>query len=110
MSGHSTRWFLQTASINQRRTISHVGQKSGATVITCACRVETPRRQVRTVDRSESRIGPRYLVPAGTDVAVGDRIAASAAPAAGDWREVVAVGEQRDHHGAVDHLVVEVGS
>lgn len=108
---HASRYFLQWCSIRRQPAVTTDGEPTTAAtpVVTAVrCRIEVPRRQVRTIDQTEVRISPRYLVPFDTGVAVGDAIAPSMTPAAGDYRAIVAVGEQYDHRGALDHLSLEV--
>ena len=107
---HSTRYFLQTCSVTARRSTSHTGEPSGATVATFRC-VDQSRKQLkRRLEDGTVWIYSRFLLPPGSDVQVGDTIASGAAPAADDYREITNVSDESDLLGNDTHMVVEVSA
>jgi len=107
---HSTRYFLSTCSVTKRRSTGHTGEPSGSTVATFRCADQSRKQLKRRLESGDIVIYSRFLLPAGSDVQVGDTIASGAAPATDDYREITNVSTEGDHLGHDSHMVVEVAA
>ena len=106
MSRFLERWFNQVATIDRRRTLSADGEPAHTSYLAVPrCRVENKTRMVRVATRGDIDLSGYFYMPAGTDVAVGDKIAEGSLNVdSAAFREVLIVNAQTDMQGQPDHV------